>query len=405
MNISNELSKNKEEFFISVILILIPVIFLTGSSVINSSIILIDTYFLYSLLRNKDFKYLNNKYFYSLIIFWIYLIINLFFSIDAHASLSRSIGFIRFVLFAFAINYFLNHITEDTKKFIFNLWLIIFLFVSIDLIFEFIFGFNMFGFESPFSGRLGGVLGEELKIGHFYFAFILIVTLSSYKLLILKYNKIYLFYFLVFLFLIVSLIIGERANFIKSFLVVSIFLFFLKKENFFKNIAMLIIFLIVLTTLLFKVDRFKHSILEGYLQPLISNPVEYISQTKYGSHYKVALQVFNNNKFFGVGLRNYRQEVKNEKYDRDASIHPHQVHFEILSELGLIGYILFISVFFFILFQSTKLYLKKKDSLMLCGILFIISSLIPLLPSGSFFTTYGAALFWFNFSFILPKNT
>ena len=126
MNISNELSKNKEEIFISIILILIPVIFLTGSSVINSSIILIDIYFLYSLLRNKDFKYLNNKYFYSLIIFWIYLIINLFFSIDAHASLSRSIGFIRFVLFAFAINYFLNHITEDTKKFIFNLWLIIF---------------------------------------------------------------------------------------------------------------------------------------------------------------------------------------------------------------------------------------------------------------------------------------
>ena len=53
----------------------------------------------------------------------------------------------------------------------------------------------MFGFESPFDGRLGGVLGQELKIGHFYFAFILIVTLSSYKLLILKYNKIYLFYF------------------------------------------------------------------------------------------------------------------------------------------------------------------------------------------------------------------
>ena len=82
-----------------------------------------------------------------------------------------------------------------------------------------------------------------------------------------------------------------------------------------------------------------------------------------GSHYKVALQVFNNNKFFGVGLRNYRQEVRNEKYDRDASIHPHQVHFEILSELGLIGYILFISVFSFILFQSVKLYLKKKTIL------------------------------------------
>ena len=57
----------------------------------------------------------------------------------------------------------------------------------------------MFGFESPFDGRLGGVLGDELKIGHFYFVFILML-LSSYKLLILKHNKIYLFYFLVFIF-------------------------------------------------------------------------------------------------------------------------------------------------------------------------------------------------------------
>ena len=81
------------------------------------------------------------------------------------------------------------------------------------------------------------------------------------------------------------------------------------------------------------------------------------------------------------------------------------MHFEILSELGLIGYILFISVFFFILFQSTKLYLKKKDSLMLCGILFIISSLIPLLPSGSFFTTVALLYFGLILAFILPKNT
>jgi len=186
---------------------------------------------------------------------------------------------------------------------------------------------------------------------------------------------------------------------------ISLFIFLIDRKNFLKKIFSIIIFLIALFILIFNNPKFTDRMWGKFISPMFKNPIELISKSKYGSHYKVALQVLDNNKFFGVGLKNYREEVRDKKYDRDASIHPHQVHFEILSELGLIGYILFISVFFFILFQSIKLYLKKKDSLMLCGILFIISSLIPLLPSGSFFTTYGAALFWFNFSFILPKNT
>ena len=112
-----------------------------------------------------------------------------------------------------------------------------------------------------------------------------------------------------------------------------------------------------------------------------------------------------NNKLFGVGLKNYREEVRDQKYDRDASIHPHQIHFEMLSELGIIGYTLFLSIFIFNIIFAVKLFLIKKELLRLCGLLFIIASLIPLLPSGSFFTTFGAALFWFNFSFILPTNT
>ena len=218
MNISYELSKNKEEFFISVILILIPIIFLTGSSVINSSIIIIDTYFLYVLFKNKDFKYLNNRFFYSLIIFWIYLIINLFLSINLIDSLPRSIGFLRFIIFAFAVNYFFTQKSKSIKKIILNYWTLIFLFISFDLIFEFIFGYNLFGLESPFDGRLGGVMGEELKIGHFYSAFVLIILLNLNSIIKKNFNKDYIFYSIVILFLLVSLIIGERSNFVKTFL-------------------------------------------------------------------------------------------------------------------------------------------------------------------------------------------
>ena len=37
--------------------------------------------------------------------------------------------------------------------------------------------------------------------------------------------------------------------------------------------------------------------------------------------------------------------------------------------------------------------------------LFIIASILPLIPSGSFFTTYGATLFWINFAVLVSfKN-
>jgi len=406
MNISNELSKNKEDFLVSIFLISLPIIFLTGSSVINSSIIIIDIYFLYVLFINKDFKYLNNKYFYSLIAFWVYLIINLFFSINYVDSLPRSVGLLRFIIFAFAINYIFNLKSNIIKKTILNCWTFIFLFISVDLIFEFIFGYNLFGFKSPFDGRLGGVMGEELKIGHFYSAFVLIILLNLNNIIKKDFNNKYIFYLIIFLFLLVSLMIGERSNFIKTFFIVLFFIFIFEKKDFLKKILFLFFVAISFYILMMNNAKIKDRIFERFLEPLLKNPVELVFNSKYGSHYKVAILVYENNKLFGVGLKNYRLETTKKKYPReDASIHPHQIHFEIISELGLIGYVLFISVFFFILFQSVKLYLKKKDSLRLCGILFIIISLIPLLPSGSFFTTYSAALFWFNLSFVLPKNT
>ena len=156
--------------------------------------------------------------------------------------------------------------------------------------------------------------------------------------------------------------------------------------------------------LIFNNPSFYDRLWGKFLIPLFSNPIKLVTESKYGSHYNVAIQVFKNNKLFGVGLKNYRLEVTKKNYDKDASIHPHQTHFEILSELGLIGYILFIFIFSFLILSSIKSYLKDKDDINLCGILFVTISLMPLIPSGSFFTTFGAALFWFNFSLLIPNK-
>ena len=405
INVSNKIYPNKEKSLISIILIFLPIIFLTGSLVINVSVIIIDVIFLIILFKNNELKFLNNKFFYFLIFFWIYLLINLtFFSINHVESFPRSFGFIRFILFAFAINYFFHKKSKKYKKIILNSWSIIFLFISIDLIYEFIFGYNIFGFKSPFEGRLSGVLGNELKIGHFYSAFITIILLNFREIIKNKFKKDYIFYIGLTMFLIISLIIGERSNFIKVLLLILLFMFFVDKKNLIKKIISLIFFSITMTLLIFNNPSFYDRLWGKFFIPLLSNPIKLVTESKYGSHYNVAIQVFKNNKLFGVGLKNYRLEVTKKNYDKDASIHPHQTHFEILSELGLIGYILFIFIFTFLILSSIKSYLKDKDNIYLCGIFFVTVSLIPLLPSGSFFTTFGAALFWFNFSLLIPNR-
>ena len=76
--------------------------------------------------------------------------------------------------------------------------------------------------------------------------------------------------------------------------------------------------------------------------------------------------LFLRNKIFGVGLKQFRNESRkeiykdnvNNIYNRDNwATHPHQVHFELLSETGIIGYISFIIIFMFAILLSFRKYI------------------------------------------------
>jgi hypothetical protein len=280
--------------------------------------------------------------------------------------------------------------------------------VSFDLIFEYILGYNILGFSSYMPGRLGSFLNQELKIGHFYSAFILIFLCNLHNYFYSKnvtYFNHNIFWLCVMLSISISLMIGERSNFFKVFIMIIIFIFLINKQNLLKKIISISIALGIFSLIIINNPSYKHRYWHFFIKPVFNNPVKFVLNTDYGSHYLVAIEVFKNHKFFGVGLKNYRLEVQKEKYDKNASVHPHQIHFEVIAELGLVGYIFFISILAFNIYFSFKYFLKNGGKLQLSGLLFVIATLIPIIPSGSFFTTFGAALFWLNYSFMLPKGT
>tara|TARA_B100001175_G_scaffold317858_1_gene336988 strand:- start:4504 stop:5730 length:1227 start_codon:yes stop_codon:yes gene_type:complete len=404
----NILNKTKKNHLLAISLIsLFPLSVFFGSGIINIQIILIDLIFLYEIFKNKKLSYLNNKFFYLFCLIWFYLLINLFFSIDLENSFSRSFGFCRFIILVFALKYYIFDENEDYKKYIFSIWSISFLIISLDLIFELIVGENILGFKTYMPGRLSGFFNQELKIGYIY-SFLGIIILS-YLYIKLKNTKLskFIFYIIFFTILFISLAIGERANFIKLFITFFIFLFLFENNNFKLKSYLILSFLTITIISLLSLEennQYKYRFWGMFLKPVLTNPINYLNNSNYGEHYMAAYNVFKKNKIFGIGLKNYRIEVSSGEYGKNTSTHPHEKHLELLSELGLIGYLIFISFFIYSIVHGLRLFIKNRNLYQLSGLLFIFVNLIPLIPSGSLFTTYTAVFFWFSFSFMINSK-
>ena len=97
-------------------------------------------------------------------------------------------------------------------------------------------------------------------------------------------------------------------------------------------------------------------------------------------------------------------KLKSIEYDnRDITgyivpYHAHSDFIQLGAELGIIGYLLILINLISVLIKQKKI---NENVLKIAGILYLISVLIPILPSGSFFTSYTASLFWLNYSFLL----
>ena len=386
------------------LILILPISLLVGSAISNAIILIIGLLFIFDLYQRKNLVFFHDFNFYFLIIIYIYLILNSVFIAKNEDSIVRAIGFIRFIFLSYAIFFYFSFFKKKIIKF----WFFIFLVISIDILIEYIFGKNILGFTSDYPGRIASFTGDELKIGGFYFGFILIgLTFLSNK-----DKKLQIFLSLIFF--VIALIIGERSNFLKIFIMYSLFFTFFFNISYLKKILILIFlsfltFVIILKSPVLS-SKFYNHIFDDYYEMFKKGESfdkdKVIRSNQHFAHYYTAILIFNENKIFGSGIKTFRIESFKEKYNSidkfyGQSTHPHQIHFEFLSELGIVGYILIISNFVYVLRKNI---IQKKDFLIKSGILFLTASLIPVLPSGSFFTSYGAAIFWINYSFLIKKN-
>ena len=390
-----------------ILFIFIPISIILGPTISLLNIILFSFYYIYQNLKIAEFKSLiKNKTILLLILLSFYLVLNTFVSLDPSNSATRNLGFVRFIIFFIAINYFF--FKNNYKLSIFKPWLIIFSVFVFDVYFERFYGVNTLGFgalDSLHGPRIVSFFKDEPIAGAYlngmvYIVFGYICYILKRKNILFKNKSL----IALIIFFIAILLTGERSNTIRALFGLSIFVFFLDYFKLKSKLIFLISIIMLITIIISQSDYLKNR----YVGQLYKNVVTeekrdiFFDNNVYINLYKSGINVFKKNSIFGVGTKNYRIATcdGNKSYNEDyyCSTHPHQIYIEFLSEHGIFGSIICFLVLFRLIFKNIKNIIYSKNYIQIGTFVYILTNFIPLIPSGSFFSDFNITFFMINLS-------
>lgn len=412
-------SKSKDIFFINILCFFVPISIILGNSVLNANIILIDLIFIFlfyiKIKNNINFSFL----FFFIVLINIFLLANIYISDYQKVSSIAYLGFVKHLIFFFVLIFLL----EKNEKFLIDFSkciLFILIFVALDTLIQFYFLKDIFGFEimDSHGRRLSGPFDNEYVVGSFLskLVFLSLITFYFYKI------KFYYKYLYLFFILIIVILSFERAA---AIMVIAGFLLYLLIDRLIsvKQKIFSFFFIILLTIgLFFTVGDLKKHFVDRTLEQLgfihtEDNPKHFsIFDSHWGAHYLTAAEIFKNNKYLGSGIKTYRFECKDKKYEKIQSVekdarcstHPHNIYFEVLSETGLVGFIFFVTGILIILFRLLKNTFQTKNKEVQAVLISFFIMFWPIQTTGAFFSTWSGVFYWivlaFSYYFAFRKD-
>lgn len=397
----------KKNFDINLIILIFPIALLFRSFALNLYLVVSSLIFIFIFFNNKSVVKDLNLIICSFLTFYSYIILISIFSANEIQSIRSSTTQIRFFLTALLIFYLLNRNIGYIEKYIQFTKYVLLLF-CFDLIFQFIFNVNIFGIEPGGNDprRFSGAFGDELVAGTYIF-FLSIPLIADIFKKFKSYNiknKIFNIFFVIINSYTIILT-GDRMATILFFTgLLILFLIFFTFKNFVKFFFFIFIFLTISFNLIPSVnDRYSKTFYE----------LKNYKSFSYFRLFSSAVEISNDRKLFGVGLKNYRilcnDKIKNKYTNLPnlCSTHPHNNFFELLVETGYFGAILYFAFIYFVFKKSFRsvLFLKSTDDKLFGFAIGVLITLLlyvwPLKSSGSIFSSFYASFFWFNLGLML----
>ena len=415
--------------FIHFLIALFPLSYIAGNLIINLNIFLVVVTTLIIFKKKVffiNYNIIDKLIFFAFAIIVISGIINTFQiylvnenSIQSSKILIKSFLHLRYLLFYLILRFLVEANIFNFRIFFISSF-ICSLFVSIDLIYQFIFGVDILGFKQDLRdiSKFSGPFGDELIAGSYLQKFGFLSFFFIPLFLNIKYKKlIYLYLILLFLLILFSLIItGNRMPFVLFILIMlSVFILEKKTRKYFISLS-------VITILVFLATYKYNSITKGYFKHFSKTAIEIKDSTfdfifkdlsdeelklfnkdpqlfipnTYVKEFYSGIATWKQNKIIGGGIDSFYINCK--KSLNDCASHPHNYYLEILSEIGIVGLIIFLLIFGKVFLDTFYLkYLKKAqfNNLIIPFMFLFLAEIFPIKTSGSFFTTSNTSFIFF----------
>lgn len=366
---------------------------------------LLAAYFLYYSYKNKDWKWLKDKWFIFAILFWGFIVIRTGFIDNIELrNFGSAVVWIRFVVFTVA---FYKLILIETKfiNFFLGALVVLLLFLSADVFWQYISGQDFFG-RSPHSPeRMTGPYRMP-RVGSMLMYFIFpciayIIIYSSKKSE--KYSgakKAILFVLPICFIILVMMAIyfsGDRTPFLLSVAAFFILIFLVKKKY-----AFWIIISIILIGSFIKLTSINgHTAFKRQISKTYEILLDY-KDSSYGRIAQDAINLSMNSPFFGHGVNQYEKKCIEAKFSlkSECYIHPHNIFLEVFFEGGAVGLLLFLCMCYFVVLKTftPPVVLPGYELLLKCILLTLLLRLFPVAPVTSFFGSVSAITFYAVFA-------
>ena len=411
--------KNQLFFFNFVpswIIILMPVLLISGPFLSDLGLSLVAILFLINSRKNNLKKYYNNYYFKFFFIFCLILILSSLLSNNISISLKNSLFYFRFGIFSLCFWYLLEN-NRFLLKYLFISILLCFSSLIIDGYTQFIFGKNLFGYTLYNDYRVSSFFGSELILGSYLARFFPILFALFILLDQPKKNKLLLLFMTIVFILSEGLIFisGERlALFFMNLSVV--FIILMLKEYKTYRLWTYILSLCLIVILMNFFPNLKERFIDQTIYDVTRNTDDtvYIFSKPHNDMYISAYRIFLDNKFFGVGPRQFRNTCSQYSVSEySCETHPHNTYIELLSEAGIFAFLVVAGVFILICYLSIKHFVLKLirdkkgtfNDFEVCLLSAIIISLWPFSPSGSFFNNWMSIVYYFPVGLLLWQRS
>ena len=402
-----------------------PFSFLFGSTIINLNLFLLCCLGIY-ILRLKIIK--NKLSFLLKIIFLFFIVIflstslsfikSLYFDSYTDYDLSKfikSLLFFRYFLLLIIVYLLNEYKILDFKYFFYSAALASF-FISLDVIYQYIFGFNIIGLKTEWVYNSSFFGDEKIAGGYiarFSFFSILCLTFLLKDKINIKFITVVILICVLGLGILLS---GNRMPlilFLSGLLLAFLFDFKLRKIILVSFISLIVLFKFIISY----DEKLKNNYLVFYKhsekilfgggkidEARDKTPEELdkdeliVIRSGHKGLFLTAIDTWSLNKILGNGIKSFRvdcQKIIGVKVYRLCSNHPHNYYLEILTETGAIGLMLITTISllsFFIVIRNLRSIKGNNlgNFVFLATIISLAAEMFPIKSTGSFFTTVNS---------------